>query len=276
MGLKDDTIVTAAKRSLRKTLETNRVQKAKAKTVIKKTIPKLRRVAKQTRQTVSDLSSGEKRVATDLKTVETILKAKPTAAMEAYAKQRKQQRKPPTKDEQKQIAKLNKALRDAEKYSKIFHQRAMIASDTTVNVDKRIQLLKEMENTLLQQESAGTRLKRMLTSPKFWLAFSVVVLTGYALYAVLPQLTGLVAELRNLVAQLGKTIPESLNSAEKLTNSTTYLVTGTVCSALSGALVVTGIGLPIGVGLGAACGLAGVTFFRGGGGRRRVESSSDS
>jgi len=249
---------TVLARSLRQSLKKAKIPSPKAEDLIAKTVPLVKRAEKKSALDVATLGSRELTVASDLKDVVNVLKEAPSVEMIRVAKQRIQNDQPQTKAEVKKVKQLNLQLLRMQQYAVVFNTRANIAKDATLDTNKRLKLLEDMQKSLVEQESAMFRLKRMLTSPTFWIALSVITLAGFGLY----QAPEIAAQLTQLIGSTGKAAESIGVSATSIIDSTSWFVGASGCAAASLALFATGFGAIAGLALAGSCGAAGFTAKR--------------
>lgn len=190
----------------------------------------VKKVRVAAKRKVDDIIRREKDVSKDIQRVHvriTDAALKPSQKVSTALTKRSSKRisKSNTDDAKRVIAQMK--LLDAQ--TQIFHERAKLAADTQLTTDERVKLLNQMEHSLLEQESALTRLKRLLTSPKVLITIGLIGLAAYGLYRA-PHILEAFAPAAE---KLGEAAQKAGDAAEKTNRSAGSLVKSIACSAIA-------------------------------------------
>lgn len=237
--------------SLKKTTPSDVAIQAKRISAIKQAVPKVKKAIRARGKQLDTIIIAEKQIANEIKDVNKVLLEKPTKEMKSVAKQRTQHRKRPTKKEIAKVKKMTHELNEVNKVALVFRERAKLLADKNVSADKKVNLLREMEKSVLDQESALKRIKRMLTSPTFWIAIAAIGLIGYGISQADPILHAY-KEAAVGTGTAAKNIGEGVSVAA---GAATQLVTATACLSLNW---VPGWGVPLSI----ACGIGAAAYAK--------------
>jgi hypothetical protein len=178
-------------------------------------------VTARTKKRLHQLAKREKKLAKNMLAIKHKLEAPPSArvskqlAVEVAAVSKGASRKPSKKTTQ-----AITDLRDVQRHARLFDERAKLLTNPDVSADRRIQLLQSMETSLRDQESAQTRLGRLLTDPKVWIGIGLLSLTAYGLYRAPEIFQG-----------FGSAAERAGRAAERVGNSAAELATSIGCAA---------------------------------------------